>query len=305
MIVLYETTNVIEVFVENKVTCPGWNSGNALIGIQDASGTVGFTPPSRQTGQWSASNEAWRFTPNGAPNYVVNWYDEAGFIGNGLSMNVCPDQPTQTYSAEAVYTRCDGSEVIVTDDVVVVCGMIIVPVEWLRFDAYTEGTRVRCDWQTATEQQNDYFTVERSADMNAWTPIGIVDGAGNSEAAKSYSFLDPKPLSGNSYYRIRQTDFNGETSYSEIRSVTFGKEQLVVYPNPTNGAFSVQGFGAGDALKAWDTTGREVRIASLPDGTFALDACAPGTYFIQLTKKSGESLSPVRFVLLEDAGTAK
>lgn len=64
-IVLYETTNVIEVYIQNKPTCNSWNNGNALIGIQNANGTTGLTPPGRNTGPWSASNEAWRFVPTG------------------------------------------------------------------------------------------------------------------------------------------------------------------------------------------------------------------------------------------------
>ena len=49
------------------------NSGNAVIGIQDPTSTVGFTPPNRNTGSWSASQEAWRFTPVGAPNYSIEY----------------------------------------------------------------------------------------------------------------------------------------------------------------------------------------------------------------------------------------
>lgn len=115
-IVLYETTNVIEVYIQDKPTCASWNSGNAVIGIQNATGTVGFTPPARNTGPWSTSNEAWRFTPNGAPNYNVTWFDGATTVGTGLAISVCPTATT-TYSAQAVYNNCDGSTVTVTDDV--------------------------------------------------------------------------------------------------------------------------------------------------------------------------------------------
>lgn len=116
-IVIYETTNVIEVYIEQKELCSGWNDGNATIGIQNSDGSVGFTPPGRNTGAWSASNEAWRFTPNGAPSYTVNWYDGSStLVGTGLTLNVCPTSTT-TYTGEAVYQHCDGSQVIVTDQV--------------------------------------------------------------------------------------------------------------------------------------------------------------------------------------------
>lgn len=115
-IVIYETTNVIEVYVEQKETCSGWNSGNAVIGIQDAAGTTGITPPGRNTGSWTANNEAWRFTPDGAPNFEVNWYDGGALVGTGTTVNVCPSATT-TYDAEVVYTNCDGAVVTVTDQV--------------------------------------------------------------------------------------------------------------------------------------------------------------------------------------------
>lgn len=118
-IVIYETTNVIEVYLELKETCSSWNSGNAVIGVQNAGGTTGITPPGRNTGPWNTSNEAWRFTPNGAPSYTVNWYDGSNnLVGTGLTVNVCPTSTT-TYTGEATYQHCDGSQVVVTDQVTV------------------------------------------------------------------------------------------------------------------------------------------------------------------------------------------
>jgi len=118
-IVIYETTNVIEVYLQNKETCSSWNGGNAVVGIQDIAGTTGYTPPGRNTGPWSANNEAWRFTPSGPPNYVVTWYDQAqNVLGTGLTLNVCPTGST-TYTGEAVYQHCDGTVVTVTDNVTV------------------------------------------------------------------------------------------------------------------------------------------------------------------------------------------
>jgi gliding motility-associated-like protein len=118
MIVMYESTNTVEVYIQNKPLCSTWNSGNATVGVQDATGTIGTAAPGRNTSQWTASNEAWRFTPNGTPNYVVTWFDGGTAIGTGLSTTVCPAVPT-TYTAQVVYTNCDATQVVVTDDVVV------------------------------------------------------------------------------------------------------------------------------------------------------------------------------------------
>ena len=67
MMVLYETSNFIDVYVESKPLCSGWNSGDAIIGIQDPTGTNGISAPNRNTTPtWTVTTpEAWRFKPNG------------------------------------------------------------------------------------------------------------------------------------------------------------------------------------------------------------------------------------------------
>ncbi|MDC8000980.1 gliding motility-associated C-terminal domain-containing protein [Aequorivita todarodis] len=119
-IVIYETTNVVEVYVEDRPDGCTWNDGNAVLGIQNQNGTVGYTAPGRNTGNWAASNEAWRFTPNGASNVVFSWLDSTGtVIGTDPTINVCPTDPSTTYTAQAVYTNCNGDVVTETDEVTV------------------------------------------------------------------------------------------------------------------------------------------------------------------------------------------
>lgn len=74
-IVIYETTNIIDIYITNKPLCTGWNGGRAIEGIQNATGTVGYAVPGRNATVWTAVNDAWRFTPSG-PNIPVNiyWY---------------------------------------------------------------------------------------------------------------------------------------------------------------------------------------------------------------------------------------
>jgi len=117
-IVLYESTNVIEVYMQNKPLCSSWNGGNAVIGIQNSAGTTGYTPPGRNTSQWTASNEAWRFTPSGPANYTFVWMQGATQIGTTPTINVCPNQTT-TYTAKVTYTSCDGTQDVLTDQVTV------------------------------------------------------------------------------------------------------------------------------------------------------------------------------------------
>jgi gliding motility-associated-like protein len=116
MIVLYETTNVIDIYVQDKATCTTWNDGNAIIGIQNATGSAGLTAPGRNSmTMWTiTSPEAWRFTPSGPTNYTIKWFDGTTQIGTGATINVCPTSST-TYTAECTYTMCNGSTVVETD----------------------------------------------------------------------------------------------------------------------------------------------------------------------------------------------
>jgi hypothetical protein len=119
-IVLYETTNIIEIYVLDKPTCTAWNNGNALIGIQNDTGTLGYAPPNRNTGPWSTTNEAWRFSPNGIGAYSIEWHDALeNVIGTSATLEVCPIEST-TYSATVTYDICDGTQVDEVDVINVV-----------------------------------------------------------------------------------------------------------------------------------------------------------------------------------------
>ena len=118
-IVLYENTNYIDVYIQDSPSCTGWNSGYGEIGIQDAAGAVAVVPPARNfPGTWTATNEAWRFSPSGAPSYTVTWSDASGVVGTGLNFNACPGTTT-TYTASMTLTNCNGSTLTVTDTAIV------------------------------------------------------------------------------------------------------------------------------------------------------------------------------------------
>ncbi|MEE1899012.1 hypothetical protein V1389_11730, partial [Flavobacterium rakeshii] len=117
-IVLYETTNVVEVYVQRRVPCTSWQEGVGVIGIQNAGGTQAAVPPGRNTGSWTATNEAWRFTPNGDSNVEFSWLLGTTEIGTDTTITVCPEETT-TYTAQAIYTACDGTEVVKTQNVTV------------------------------------------------------------------------------------------------------------------------------------------------------------------------------------------
>lgn len=117
-----------------------------------------------------------------------------------------------------------------------------LPIELVDFNVSEKNNAVLINWTTLTEINNDYFTVERSVDAIYFTPIQVVDGAGNSTAKKEYFVMDKSPLSGVSYYRLKQTDFDGRYSYSEIKQVVITNEGVRIeniYPNPVSEKLNV------------------------------------------------------------------
>lgn len=97
-----------------------------------------------------------------------------------------------------------------------------LPIELLAFNATAQDDRVILTWTTASETGNDYFTVERSSDGLDFHTIGSVKGAAKSNALLSYELTDYEPLPGYSFYRLKQTDLDGQTSESGIERVSFG-----------------------------------------------------------------------------------
>lgn len=119
-VIIYETTNAIEVYVQNRPSGCSWQSGVAVLGIQNQTGTQGYTAPGRNTGDWSATNEAWRFMPAGDSNVTFEWLNADGdVIGTDTTITVCPTEDVTTYTAKAVWNNCNGDQVTVTDTVTV------------------------------------------------------------------------------------------------------------------------------------------------------------------------------------------
>lgn len=116
-----------------------------------------------------------------------------------------------------------------------------LPVELLSFNAIYNDKKVDLTWTTATEINNDYFTIEKTKDGSTFETVSTVDGSGNSSSIIEYSDKDYAPYEGLSYYRLAQTDFNGEKHYSALVPVnyTMSDDGFTIYPNPASDASSV------------------------------------------------------------------
>lgn len=124
MMVLYENTNVIEVYIELKTLCSSWNFGNAIVGIQNATGTQAVVAPGRNglDADWVTTNEAWRFVPSGTSLTSIKWHEGTGLsgpvVGTTDTLHVCP-AATTTYTAEVTYNLCNGTTLVETDETTV------------------------------------------------------------------------------------------------------------------------------------------------------------------------------------------
>ncbi len=109
-----------------------------------------------------------------------------------------------------------------------------LPIRLLKFDAVLQDKQtVNVSWITASETNNDYFTVEKSADGVNFEKIVSVKGAGSYSRMLTYNSTDYFPFAGQSYYRLKQTDFDGKFTYSNIVPINTGAQStLTVYPNP-------------------------------------------------------------------------
>lgn len=141
-----------------------------------------------------------------------------------------------------------------------------LPIELLSFTAdAVNNSYVDVKWVTATEINNDFFTIEKSIDGFNFKNIATTKGAGNSTSVLNYSSLDDSPYKGVSYYRLKQTDFNGQFTYSNTVAVEFGGSPndftFNVYPNPNDGEninLSISGNKSEEVLVVvYDVTGKK------------------------------------------------
>ena len=148
-----------------------------------------------------------------------------------------------------------------------------LPIELLSFQAKAnEDFTVDLSWITASEQNNDYFSVERSQNGIDWEEVGRVKGAGNSNQILRYFLVDYKPFKGTSYYRLKQTDFDGTFTYSDMVSVSFDPEHMpiLVYPNPVHSILYVRNIPEASQFRVLNIVGDIVMQGSITQD-FTLD----------------------------------
>jgi hypothetical protein len=140
-------------------------------------------------------------------------------------------------------------------------------------------------FNTLSETNNNQFSIERSADGLSFDNIGTIQGAGNSSELKTYTFIDAKPISGTNYYRIMQTDYDGISTYSEIKTAQNKVSSLVLTPRSTYDMIDISTEMTFYDVNVFNPAGTLVKSFDNLTGNQTIDVSAltAGVYLIRVT----------------------
>jgi hypothetical protein len=265
-----------------------WNIEEHVIGGSDAALTL----------QWNAANELPGFDRN------------AMFISHYTGGAWMQQQAAGAVSGSGPFTKSLTAVTSFSPFGVGSAGSPL-PIELLGFNAILNGDAVALDWTTASEKNNDYFVVERTADAMNYTSIATIQGAGNSDGMRHYSTTDNQPLQGTSYYRLRQVDFDGVYSLSNMVPVNYLKSKggisFILYPNPASEKTNVFVYNAVKGqqvdITVYDISGKVVYASATTsdksEDTFSIDLggnLSAGVYLVVL--HSGDQTSRQKLSVL-------
>lgn len=173
-----------------------------------------------------------------------------------------------------------------------------LPVKLVSFKATPQADAILLEWKTATEINNDFFQIQRSTGSEDWTEIDKIKGAGNSNEPIQYLRYDNQPIQGVSYYRLKQTDFDGQVDYSPIVAVHYeGASTIQVFPNPSTGIFTIPQMQlTEEQVQVFNNLGQKVQftINTGSDTQISLVNQPSGIYLVRIF--DGQQLRTVRLV---------
>lgn len=190
------------------------------------------------------------------------------------------------------------------------CGLIIdnvainlysgLPIELVSFNAHVNGKEDVLEWKTASEINNDFFSIERSQDALHWEELQTIKGSGNSREIKQYRTTVDETMSGIYYYRLKQTDYDKTLHYSDAVAVERTKKQeLRVYPVPATDLVYISGLVEPDlTVSCIDAMGEEIPLNDkiYESGTgIHTSQLKPGVYTLKLV--SGKEVYYRRIII--------
>ncbi len=158
-----------------------------------------------------------------------------------------------------------------------------LPVELVSFTGHCDGNHVELKWETASEINNDYFTVEKSTDAINWQFVTKVPGAGNSNQLLHYVMTDEATLDEVVYYRLIQTDYNGVTeTFPPLTVRCLSENDVKLYPNPVTDILYIEAGNTETEIRYILYDIHNQRIAEGTGQTITMANFAPGVYYIEI-----------------------
>jgi len=176
-----------------------------------------------------------------------------------------------------------------------------LPIDLINFDVSCQENGIKLEWVTASETNNDYFTIERSEDAVNFIPIGTVDGAGTSNTTEKYTYFYDVNNNSTAYYRIKQTDYDGTFSYSPFESIECNESLpngVSLFPNPAGALIKCEITSSENTeglVRFYNSIGQIVitQYLELFDGnnkySFDLSDLKSGVYYIIITNENGSN----------------
>ncbi|MFY0626719.1 MAG: T9SS type A sorting domain-containing protein [Reichenbachiella sp.] len=230
-------------------------------------------------GYWTSNDNPATITVNGSVSVEGNLDNSVTIEGGG--------------SISVLGTLNNGGEIFGCDDGGADCcpaGVCALPVELLHFEATKRNNATVIFWSTASELNNDFFTVLRSEDHITWVEVATISGAGNSSSILNYQFIDHFHSSSTVYYQLKQTDYDEAYSYSSIISVSNLPLSFSIYPNPSDEFLILEMKDIEqNKMMIFNSTGRKVQIPSvISKDKILLDTSGlkNGVYFVKIVSTS-------------------
>jgi hypothetical protein len=222
----------------------------------------------------------------------------AGFnLRSGANSNIIEDKNAAAVgSYNASFTSASGNWVAQMATFISTSSIIVLPVDLLSFTGQCNSNHIILNWTTATETNNDYFTIERSENGTDWETIGTVKSVGNSSANQNYSFTADESQNTISYFRLKQTDLDGNFEYFhtiQVNNCIKNTTEVNIYPNPSNGLTLSGSINLKDnqtySIEIFNNLGMMVSHYTSAQPEFTVNfqhSLTPGVYYARISSSN-------------------
>ena len=256
------------------------------LGAEQVSNDINF--------HWDIVNE------NGIEKFTVqyfdndNWVDAFSVDGNGEQVvslySETWDEVPSGWSGEKrfrVKQISTDSEIdpAYTDEFML--SYSFLPIELSYFIVSQDGENILFEWETETETNNDYFTIEQSIDGVRFCEVARIAGAGTTSASNYYEYSLPVSFAGMAYFRLKQTDYNGDYSYSDVQTIYIGNSEYIrLYPTIATDFITIE--GDYESVKFSDAQGKIHHPTRMHGNSYPIAALPQGMHYAIISLKNGE-----------------